>query len=103
MIFFPKHAKTKTDRIQHLVLVIGVGGLLLFMHLSAFGVFNNLYADACKGEGLWKLVGLALSGFSLFQFWHLSQTSSPSTGRIVAAGLTMVLALNAYAGFTYPY
>lgn len=103
MSFYPKHAKTKSDRIQHLVLIIGVGGLLLFMHLSAFGVFDNLYARACEGEGAWKIVGLLLSAASLWQFRLLSISRNPTIGRIILAGLTMVLALMAYAGFDYPY
>lgn len=81
-----------------------VGLLLLFMQLSAFGLFNNYYATACEASGWgWKVAGAFLTAVSVFIFIHQSQTHNPSRGIIILGGIIHVLALCAYAGFSTPY
>lgn len=88
------------EKILYTLLAIG----LLFLQLSAFGVFNNYYAAACEAAGWgWKVAGAFLTAVSVFIFINQSQTHNPSRGIIILGGIIHVLALCAYAGFSTPY
>lgn len=99
---FPKDVRTTGEKIEYVAVIGFVGFLILFMQLSAFGVFNNLYARACEGEGAWKIAGLLLSAASVYMGYRESQRAA-NVGRIIIIVAIYILALGAYAGFDYPY
>lgn len=100
MSLIPKDAKGFEKFVYVFVPVVGLG-LLLYMYLSAFGVFHNFYSEACKlAGGWWKIPGLLLLGGAIWQYKQLvdGEVMKPHVMIILLA-----LSLLAMAGFTTPY
>jgi hypothetical protein len=77
--------------------------LYLFMQLSAFGVFHNLYSAACKAAGWgWKIPG-GLITLILFVEIYTGIKDEKETLSNFALFVVAALSLLFYCGFAYPY
>lgn len=100
MSLIPKDAKGFEKAVYVFVPVIAAG-LLLFMYLSAFGVFHNFYSEACKLAGWgWKIPGIALLAFAVWYFIQLNYGYKKNVFWFYAC---IVLSLLSMAGFATPY
>lgn len=101
MKFFPKDAN-KTERITIAAVLIFITALFLFMQLSAFGVFDNMYATACRVAGWgWKIPGLIFTGLLAFYIWLGVEDRVEMN--VFVLFIIAVLSLAFYCGFSYPY
>jgi hypothetical protein len=83
----------------------GFAGLLvLFMIIEGlFNAFNTFYGQnaAAAGAG-WKILGIVCLAISGIIFWLSAKSNKGiTTGSVILAGVFLVLALCAFAGFSF--
>lgn len=100
MRLIPKDAQGFEKAVYVFVPVLLIAGLL-FMYLSAFGVFHNFYSEACKLAGwIWKIPGLSLLILAIWYFFQLSYGYKKSPFWLWAM---IVFSLLSMTGFATPY
>lgn len=102
---WPKDAKGFMEKTGYVLMYVAVPFVYIYMQLSAFGVFNNFYATACKSAGWgWKIPGLILTAAFVYSIYELAEDHNDRLDpKPLHIGTLMVLSLAVYCGFAYPY
>lgn len=102
MKLIPKDAQG-FEKFVYLFAEIGAAAWILFVYLSAFGVFHNFYSEDCKAAGAgWKIPGLIFLALSVWQFRRLVIASVyPSVKQIVFFVVLLILSICSMAGFVF--
>lgn len=97
---------TIMEKIATVLGTIFAPALYLFMQLSAWQVFKNIYSAnvAAAGAG-WHVAGLILSIASVAWFWGVATdrnfVTKSDMGNVFILGLLTVFSLLAYGGFVF--
>lgn len=103
MKLYPKDATSAGEKALYIGCELFAVGLYLFLFLSAFGLFNNFYATACKDAGFWwKIPGLISTAVAVW-FTYLIVSDAPSKPSLIGVGIAVALSIGFYCGFGYPY
>ena len=100
MTLWPKDAEGVVEKAAYVGMKIVAPALYLFMVLSAFGIFNNLYADLCREAGFWwKVPGLVCLAATIYTGYKLVKEETATRGEVLILFAGMVLSLLFFAGF----
>lgn len=81
--------------------------IILIIYLSAFGILNNFYADACRAAKpglLWKGLGLICTAIWVIQVVRLVKDDDDyGQGSYPLMFVFIALSFAAFSGFAYPY
>lgn len=100
MTLWPKDATGFVEKAAYVGMKIVAPALYLFMVLSAFGLFNNMYADQCREAGFWwKIPGIVCLAASLYTGYKLVKEETATRGNVLILFVCMALSLLLFAGF----
>jgi hypothetical protein len=103
---WPADATTVVEKAAWVGLKVGVPALYLFMQLSAWGIFKNIYSkNVAAAPAGWHVFGFVLTLGTIIWAWGVvtekNFVSKNDTRNILVVGAGMVLSLLAYAGFVF--
>src|SRR5574338_1715017 len=100
MKLIPKDAQG-FEKFVYLFAELGAAAWILFVYLSAFGVFHNFYSEDCAKSGVvWHIVGFVFLGLGVLQFRSLTIAKvDPTVMQIVSFFLLLTLSVCSMAGF----